>query len=782
MEQTRARLALREQELLRSHRLLDAITKIQSLFIRDAEPRAVFGSMLETLLEATDSASGFVAEVISVDGVPRLETLAHSGAAATVGDPFAGRLDTQSDTVLAAGGETPDGTPARTRLELPLRAGEQVVGMIGLADRPGGYEGALLETLQPLLRSCAQIIEAFRNERDRRAALAALRDSEACHKAVLESAADAIITIDGQDCIESFNPAAERIFGWTRAEVLGRSVQPMLERLGVVPQAVVGRHGEVMALRKDGSRFPIELAVAEIALEGRRLYSVTARDIGERKAAERQLQEALAMRGAILSHAGHAMISTTLDGTIVTFNPAAERMLGYRADELIGRHTPALFHDADEVRARADTLTRELGRPVEAGFEVFVARAVQGEIDEREWTYVSFDGSRVPVWLSVTALYDVAGQVSGFLGIASDLRERKQVQAQLQRLTQGLRAIIKLSPDGFVAFDDEGRLTFANPAFLRMCGCDEGALVGIGEHDFDAMLATMCDSGRPYTPIAALDENESDVLSRQQPRPTVARRSVRRLCDDAGQHLGRVVYFHDITQAVELDRLRTEFLSTAAHELRTPMASIHGFSELLLARDFDAETRRDLLQTIYRQSSNLVRLINELLDLARLEARGGTDFRLVRQPLQPLVEATVRHLAVPGDERRVVLSYGSGLPEVDVDADKLEQALLNVLTNAYKYSPQGGPIEVQTRLRERGGMAEAGIAVRDRGIGMTPEQAARVFERFYRAEPSGAIPGAGLGMSLVKEIVEHHGGSVDVESASGRGTEVTLWLPAAAPN
>jgi signal transduction histidine kinase len=223
--------------------------------------------------------------------------------------------------------------------------------------------------------------------------------------------------------------------------------------------------------------------------------------------------------------------------------------------------------------------------------------------------------------------------------------------------------------------------------------------------------------------------------------------------------------------------MKTEFLSTAAHELRTPLASIHGFSELLLKRDFDAATRRDLLQTIHRQSTNLAGLVNELLDLARIEARADKDFRLEVQPLQPIVEATVRYLLVPDDPRPIGLKLAPVLPLVRVDAAKLEQALLNVLSNAYKYSPGGGGVELETFLGEGGG--EVGIAIRDRGIGMSAEEVGRVCERFFRADTSGAIPGTGLGMSLVKEIMEILGGRIVIDSHPGRGSTVTLWLPAA---
>jgi PAS domain S-box-containing protein len=677
---SRQEFARHQDELMRNHRLLDAITEIQSLFIRDAQPQHLLHAMTSTLLRVTQSTDGFVAKLlIQANGSTRLQ------ACSAVNGVWHGCVQTEAigtgpdAPVILAGtgligqvlltGQTvydnaPLASPSQSAAEplignhlvMPLYAGDSMVGLIALANRPGGYDSALIEELQPLVRSCAQIIDALRNERER--------------------------------------------------------------------------------------------------------------------------FEARAMSSAILQGAGHAMISTDLQGTIRTFNPAAERMLGYTAAEMVGLRTPQLFHDPVEVLARAQTLTAELGRAIAPGFEAFVAHTEVRDVDEREWTYLAKDGTRVPVWLSITALRDATGSTTGYLGIANDLRERKQAQAQLHLITSELRAVVNMSPDGFVAFNEHAQLSFANPAFLRMCGCDDQALAGMSEADFDAMLASMCGSDKPYTPMAMLDDGEGDTLSRTEPRFTMARRQVRRLVDDQGLHLGRVAYFRDITRESELDRMKSEFLTTAAHELRTPVASLHGFSDLLLKCDFDPETRKDLLQTIHRQSSNLVELVNELLDLARIGARADKCFHMQTQSVLPIIDHTVRHLLIPGDVRKVTLRLASALPDVNIDADKLEQALLNVLTNAYKYSPEGGSIELSTHTCERAHGLAVGITVCDHGIGMTPEQASHIFERFYRADTSSTIHGTGLGMSLVQEIIAIHHGEVEIETRIGEGMSVTLWLPA----
>jgi signal transduction histidine kinase len=241
----------------------------------------------------------------------------------------------------------------------------------------------------------------------------------------------------------------------------------------------------------------------------------------------------------------------------------------------------------------------------------------------------------------------------------------------------------------------------------------------------------------------------------------------------------KVVYFRDITRETEVDRMKSEFLSTAAHELRTPLASIFGFSELMLTRNYDEGRVKQMVGTIHRQAGLLVKLINELLDLARIEARAGKDFNYRVQPLAPVIENVVAALLVGNETRHVAVSLPSQPPLVKIDADKFSLSLTNVLANAYKYSPKGGAIELDVIAAEADGEPRIGVRVRDHGIGMSAEEVARVFERFYRADPSGNIPGTGLGMCLVKEIIELHGGQVEVASEKNVGTTVTLWLPAA---
>jgi signal transduction histidine kinase/HAMP domain-containing protein len=356
---------------------------------------------------------------------------------------------------------------------------------------------------------------------------------------------------------------------------------------------------------------------------------------------------------------------------------------------------------------------------------------------------------------------------------------------ELNERSEQLNAIFTLSPDGLVSFDGNRRIMFANQAFLAMTGMEADAVIGLDETVFSERLAGRCLPGARFEGVAALRADRAARDDGEACGETAERRHVFELAGPGGRvidvgirlsatgNVSQILYFSDVTHETEVDRMKSEFLSAAAHELRTPMASIYGFAELLLAQDFDEEMRREVVTTIFKQSELMASIINELLDLARIESRRGKDFVLEPVVLQEVVAEAVSGYKPPNGRPAPAVPDAEAPLHIRVDRKKIQQALLNVLSNAYKYSPQGGEVGIAYRHED----GRYGIEVRDRGIGMTPEQCSRVFERFYRADDSGTILGTGLGMSIVKEIVELHGGRVDVRSSPGEGSVVTLWIP-----
>jgi signal transduction histidine kinase len=362
------------------------------------------------------------------------------------------------------------------------------------------------------------------------------------------------------------------------------------------------------------------------------------------------------------------------------------------------------------------------------------------------------------------------------------ISERERDRLVLAEQNARLNTVFDLSPDGFVVFDQDLRLVFVNQAFLAMTGWeDKAALRHETLASFNQRMCDLHDPAYALPPLSMQRGDETpfdtmDLLHLRLPRPRVLTRLVRH---NAGGRGESILYFRDVTHETEVDRMKSEFLTTAAHELRTPMVSVFGFTELLLTRPVPEQQRRDMLQTIHRQASLLINLVNELLDLARIEAR--QDQALNRRPcaVRELLTSAVSAMAGGASKRHeMVIEEPLHDGQVMGDPDKLLRALNNVLSNAQKYSPAGGVIRLGTQQDSPG--QRMAIWVQDEGIGMTPEQTARIFERFYRADPSGNIPGTGLGMSLVKEIVDLHQGDIEVQSTPLRGTRVTLYLPLAA--
>jgi signal transduction histidine kinase len=382
--------------------------------------------------------------------------------------------------------------------------------------------------------------------------------------------------------------------------------------------------------------------------------------------------------------------------------------------------------------------------------------------------------------LSITdfAAHDAANELL-LLARSTQLsaRDAQGLAQRLQARTQQLDAIVDLCEHGVAFANAQGEWRQVNAALLNLLGLQRDQVIGGRLDDLEVLLAERLAPGEDPTPVfccPAATDPPPRVLTLRQPAHRVLRVTTR-----GSSGGGRAFYLYDITAETEVDRMKSEFLSTAAHELRTPMVSIFGFTELLLHRRVSAERTHDVLQTVHRQAGRLIDMVNELLDLARIEARRGKDLVFETCEVQTVINQAVAGLRLPKHTRIHVQSPAQPGLCIRVDAAKTHQALTNVLSNAVKYSPQGGRIEVRVVEGDLQGRPAVGLVVSDQGLGMTPEQLARVFERFYRADPSGNIPGTGLGMCLVKEVLELQGGRVVVDSQAGVGTVVTLWLPLA---
>jgi PAS domain S-box-containing protein len=245
--------------------------------------------------------------------------------------------------------------------------------------------------------------------------------------------------------------------------------------------------------------------------------------------------------------------------------------------------------------------------------------------------------------------------------------------------------------------------------------------------------------------------------------------------DRGGKETGIVTSMHDVTHDREVDRMKTEFVSTSAHELRTPLTSIRGFSEILLTRDdLSTEEKKRFLSHINNQAVSLSVIINDLLNISRIESGQGFNLNKAKFNVHDMINNIIPYFQEMNAKHKIEAVLPEEPVELFADSEKLEQAIENLLGNAIKYSPDGGVIRIVGEIFED----RFQILVEDEGIGMLPEQVEKVFEKFYRADASDSGPeGTGLGMTIVKYIVEAHGGKVWLESEYGKGTSVYITIP-----
>ncbi|MBI1395771.1 MAG: PAS domain-containing protein [Betaproteobacteria bacterium] len=488
-----------------------------------------------------------------------------------------------------------------------------------------------------------------------------------------------------------------------------------------------------------------------------------------------------ALLDAVVRAAPNPMFMKDDQGHWISMNEAGAQFLGGSPADFLGRTADQVYPpDEAERIAREDheALEREGARACEGPVTGIDGQDRWGVRSDR--ATILPDGRR----LLLTSLVD--------------LTQRRRAEATLAEYTELLQTLFQLSPDALAAFDGNGVLSASNGAFERVCR-GMASQVGVARADTVlARLAALADDGNPpwldalgralsgsdavaadAQPGAAA-RRESTLLRLARPEPRVFAATTRATGTDIA---ARLLFLRDVTRETELDELRNRFMATAAHELRTPLASIMGFSELLLSRRVGDEQRANALGIIHRQATLLRELLNELLDLSRLDSRGAVDLRLEQFDITALVAEVATDAAGSSKQHRIYVESAGQESLVLGDRARIAQVMGNLVNNAIKYSPDGGNVTVSVASCARDGAGGIEIRVTDEGIGMTAETLRRAFERFYRAETTGQIPGTGLGLSIVREILLLHGGDVVLESEPGRGTTARVWFPrVAAPS
>jgi PAS domain S-box-containing protein len=354
----------------------------------------------------------------------------------------------------------------------------------------------------------------------------------------------------------------------------------------------------------------------------------------------------------------------------------------------------------------------------------------------------------------------------------SELKKSLSDTAQARDRVDG---IVKSVADGLIVTDLYNRVILMNRTAEDLLGVRLSEVID-RPIDFAIQDETLRDRVKSTLEKKTTGYEFDFELPGEDPkRPRIMRARTSVISDKEGVQTGIVTIIHDVTHEREVDRMKTEFISTAAHELRTPLTSIQGFSEIMLTRDdISEEEKKRFLSYINNQAVSLTTIVSDLLDIARIESGKGFTLSKVTCNIGDIINQVVPYFQEHAQKHQFEVVLPKEPVDLHLDKLKIDQVLKNLISNAVKYSPDGGLIRLTGRVSA--GYFE--VSVEDQGVGMTTEQLDRIFDKFYRVDASNtAIEGTGLGMTIVKHIIEMHGGEIWVESSLGKGTTVRFKIP-----
>ena len=596
--------------------------------------------------------------------------------------------------------------------------------------------------------------------------------------AIIDSTDDAVIGQNVDGIVTLWNRAAERIFGYSHAEMVGRSTVTLIpaykhgEEDKVMARALGGEridHYETILLHKSGRPIEVSLTVSPILDDSGKLVGVShiARDITERKAMDRQ---ALHL-SALVSSSDDAIASKDLNGIVLSWNYAAERMFGYTAAEIIGQSI-RLIIPSDRWNEGEDVL-----RSVRAGERV----------DHFETIRQRKDGALIPVSLTVSPIRTANGAIIGASKIVRDMSER----SMMERETNRLAAIVDSSDDAIISTDLNGILQTWNRAAERMFGHTSAEIVG-------RPITTIIPEDRLQEGVdilahirSGLSMRLSDTVCRGKDGTLVPiSLTVSPICDRNGRVVGASTIARDLsalrvyattleqtvkerTAALELANTQLEsFAYSVSHDLRAPLRGMQGLSHALL-EDYGEqldERGRDYAARIVSEAASLDRLIQDLLTYSRLTQ---IEVEMEDIGLGEVLDSALHNLREDIRVSHAVVRVSGSLPNVRANRTMLIQVVTNLISNAVKF---GGEHPAVVVVLERDGDL-ARITVEDHGIGIAPQHQERIFRAFERLHGVESYPGTGMGLAIVRKAIERQGGRVGVQSEEGQGSRFWIELP-----
>lgn len=597
---------------------------------------------------------------------------------------------------------------------------------------------------------------------------------------------ESIVITDLNGIIVDINEAGLKMYGLDdRADLVGKNpfdiIVPedqakALENVARIVETGSLQNIEYHILRKDGRKALIETSVSLIRGEKGEPKGIVAvaRDITERRRMEEALHESEARYRLLAENVKDVIWTADLNLRLTYVSPSNTNLTGYSVEEALRQTLEEIMTPAS-IQVVAQGFAEELALEESGPGDLFRSRIFEVEVNCK-------DGSTVPVEMKAAFLRGLVGQPVGILGITRDIRERRKAEEALRESEEKFRDLFENANDLMQIIDMEGRFLYVNRKWLETLGYSKEEVSKLNL--FDIIRKDQVDHCTECMEKVAHGESlekVETVFVCKNGREIYVEGNVNAKLED-GKPVSTRGIFRDITERKkaeeairELDRMKSEFISSISHELRTPLHSIKGFGKLILdGKVPDLNVQKEFLTIIENQSERLDKLVGNLLDASRLEA-GRFSIHKQRISIAGIIHGVIESIRGMAREREIVIreDVPTTLPEIDVDKERLEQVMFNLVGNAVKFSNDGSEVMVGAEVRENALL----VQVIDHGIGIPQEAMPHLFQKFFRVEASSGVGGSGLGLYISKQIIEAHGGQIWVESEHGKGSTFNFTLP-----
>jgi PAS domain S-box-containing protein len=694
-----------------------------------------------------------------------------------------------------------------------IKRGERVDHFETVRLAKGGRPLDVSLTISPVHDASGNVVAASKIVRDITKEKKA-RAAQAYLAAIVGSSEDAILSKDLNGIIQSANAAAERVFGYAASELVGRSIRILIpddrqnEEDLILARVRAGdriEHFETVRRAKDGRSLDVSLSISPIRDESGEIIGVAkiARNITEQKRLARELLAQQEWFRVTLGSIGDAVIASDPEGRVTYVNGSAETLTGWRSEEAIGLPLVEVFRIVNEkTRLPVDNpaaMVIRSGRVVGlANHTVLIAR----------------QGVEHPIADSAAPIRDANDQVIGVVLVFRDVTQERRAEEVIAEQRERFRTTLESIGDAVIATDVEGRVAFMNPIAERLTGWRVKDAIGVRCEDVFHIVNedTRRAVENPVNRVLA----EGSIVGLANHTILIAADGTERPIDDSGAPIrsregrivGAVLVFRDVTDrrrteierrhaaaereelleaeraargaAERASRVKDEFVAMMSHELRTPLNAILGWTHLMTRANADDAVVARGLDVITRNTRVQAQLISDLLDISRIGS-GKLRLDIRHVDLRAVIGDALETVQKDADDKGVILrsELESGIGSIAGDPARLQQIVWNLLSNAIKFTPKGGVVTVRVRPLA----SDAEITVADTGVGIKSDFLPHMFNRFQQADQSitRRFGGLGLGLSIVKYLVEEHGGSIRAESpGEGQGAVFTIVLPSSA--